>query len=396
MKHAEQVAQTRKLFRYLDEKSTSLAEDCYRNNVSDYTCEHQARLEQELLFRRYPLLVGLSDEIREPGDYLTDDFSGVPLLVTRDADGQVKAFMNVCRHRGSRLVVGRGGGKGNFTCPYHAWCYGLDGSLRAIPFDSAFTDVDRATHGLRALPVIEKYGMVWVMPTPESPLNLDEHLAEATEDLEAFDFGTYSHFETRTLHANLNWKLVIDTFLETYHLSVLHKLTIAPILHSNLATFDAMGNNLRMIGARKTISTLRESPEAEWDLVKHSAIVYVLFPNTVMVQQGDHLETWRVYPDGGPNKSKMHVSLYTPEPSVTEKAKAYWDKNMKLLMATVQEEDFPLAENAQKDFYSGAQDAITFGRNEPALAHFHTRIRAVLDGTDHQVIGGAESGAERS
>lgn len=394
MKHAEQVTQIQKLFDYLDKKSTSLSEECYRNYVSDYICEDQARLEQDVLFRRYPLLVALSDEIRQPGDYLVDDYSGVPVLVTRDSDGQIKAFINVCRHRGSRLVVGRGSGKGNFTCPYHAWCYGLDGSLRSIPCGSAFADVDRATHGLRALPVVEEYGMVWVIPSAHSPLNLHEHLGEMSEDLETFDFDSYHHFETRTLHANLNWKLVVDTFLETYHLSVLHKNTIAPILHSNLATFDAMGNNLRMIAARKSISVLRDSPQSEWDLIKHSAIVYVLFPNTVIVQQGDHLETWRVYPDGGPDKSKMHVSLYTPEPAVTEKAKAYWDKNMDLLMATVQDEDFPLAENAQKDFHSGAQDAITFGRNEPALAHFHTRIRKALYDGNHQADRDAEGGAE--
>lgn len=384
MNHAEQVVQIQKLFRFLDESSTSLAAGFYRNDVSDYTCENQAQLENEVLFRRSPLLVGLSDEVRNPGDYLTDDFSGVPVLVVRDVDGRVNAFMNVCRHRGSRLVDGCGSDKRRFSCPYHAWTYGLDGALQSIPYDSAFTEVDRATHGLRTLPVIEKYGMIWVVPAPESPLNIDEHLAGMAEDLETFAFGNYSHYETRVLHADLNWKLVIDTFLETYHLNVLHKRTIAPILHSNLATFDAMEKNLRMIAARKSIAVLRETPEAEWDLIEHSAIVYVLFPNTVLVQQGDHLETWRVYPDGGPNKSRMHVSLYTPEPAVTDSAKRYWDKNMDLLLATVQNEDFPLATNAQKDFHCGAQETITFGRNEPALTHFHTCIREALRGAEKE------------
>jgi len=71
----------------------------------------------------------------------------------------------------------------------------------------------------------------------------------------------------------------------------------------------------------------------------------------------------------------MHVSLYTPEPAVSESAKRYWDKNMNLLMATVQEEDFPLAQNIQRDFSSGTQASIVFGRNEPALSHFHRAIR---------------------
>ncbi|MEQ8281390.1 MAG: SRPBCC family protein, partial [Parvibaculum sp.] len=188
----------------------------------------------------------------------------------------------------------------------------------------------------------------------------------------------YSHYETRVLRARLNWKLVIDTFLETYHLSTLHKNTIAPILHSNLGTFDGMARNLRMIGARKTIDALRQRPESEWDLIRHSALVYVLFPNTVFIMQGDHLETWRVYPGDSVDESKMHVSLYTPEPAVTDKARKYWTKNMDLLMATVQQEDFPLAENIQRDFHSGAQDFVTFGANEPALAHFHKSVKKTL------------------
>ncbi len=200
------------------------------------------------------------------------------------------------------------------------------------------------------------------------------HLAQMAEDLEAFGLEDYSHYETRILRTELNWKLVIDTFLETYHLSVLHKTTIAPILHSNLTAFDGMGRNLRMIGVRKTVGALRGLPEHDWDLVRHSALVYVLFPNTVFIMQGDHLETWRVYPGKSVDEAVMHVSLYTPEPTVTEKAKAHWDRNMDLLMATVTNEDFPLARNIQRDFHSGAQATITFGANEPALAHFHRSI----------------------
>jgi len=378
MKHDAQVDQIHKIFGYLDTGTTSLADDVYTNEVSDYTCSRQASREVETLFRRSPLLIGLSCEFPSPGDYLTDDFSGIPILVVRDDNGQINAFMNVCRHRGARVADGCGSGKSAFSCPYHAWTYDRKGRLKSIPFESGFEGINKTEHSLRPLPVVEKHGMVWVAPTPGENLEIDGHLAEMAEDLAAFGLDRYSHYETRTLQTRLNWKLVIDTFLETYHLNVLHKNTIAPILHSNIGTFDGMGDNLRMIGVRKTIEVLRDKPEAEWDLVKHSALVYVLFPNTVFIMQGDHLETWRVYPDGGPDAAKMHVSLYTPEPAVTEKAKKYWDKNMDLLMATVLKEDFPLAENIQRDFQSGAQAAITFGRNEPALAHFHRSIKQAL------------------
>lgn len=105
----------------------------------------------------------------------------------------------------------------------------------------------------------------------------------------------------------------------------------------------------------------------------------LLFPNTVFIMQGDHLETFRVYPGADANHSKTHVSLYTPQPATTDSARRHWRNNMDLLMATVEGEDFPLGENIQKDFSSGAQTHITFGRNEPALAHFHQTIDAALN-----------------
>jgi len=378
MKHEAQVEQLRKIFGYLDAGETAMGDAVYRHHVSDYTSPEQAGLEREMLFRHEPLLIGLSCELPNPGDYVTDDFSGVPILVVRNEAGQVNAFINVCRHRGARVASGCGSGKTVFSCPYHAWTYDRSGRLRSIPFEQGFESVDKTSNGLRPLPVVEKYGMIWVMPTPGGSIDIDGHLAGMADDLVAFGLASYSHYETRVLRARLNWKLVIDTFLETYHLSTLHKNTIAPILHSNLGTFDGMARNLRMIGARKTIDALRQRPESEWDLVRHSALVYVLFPNTVFIMQGDHLETWRVYPGDSVDESKMHVSLYTPEPAVTDKARKYWTKNMDLLMATVQQEDFPLAENIQRDFHSGAQDFVTFGANEPALAYFHRSIKKML------------------
>ena len=379
MRHEEQVEQAKKLLEFIASGTTSLAASVYRNDVSGYTCALRAEREREVLFGTTPLLIGLSCEMPASGDYLTDDFSGVPILVVRTDNGTVNAFVNVCSHRGARLVRGRGCNKSRITCPYHAWSYEQSGALRSIPHESGFTGIDKSEHGLRSLAVVEKHGLIWVVPTPDAPMDIDLHLGRLSEDLEAFSLADYHHYETRTLRVDMNWKLVVDTFLETYHLDALHRKTIAPILHGNTATFDAMGQNLRMIGARRTIESLRAEPEAQWDLVKHSAMVYVIFPNTVFIMQGDHLETWRVYPDGGADRAKMHVSLYTPVAASTESAKRYWDKNMDLLMSTVREEDFPLGVNIQKDFRVGTRKSVLYGRNEPALAHFHSMIKEALN-----------------
>lgn len=379
MVRQEQIEQAKKLFSYLDTQTTAMAASVYRNEVSDYTCPEQLARERELFFRRGPLNIGLGCLLPSPGDWMTHDYSGVPILLVRQEDSSLRAFLNVCRHRGARVAEGCGNGARRFTCPYHAWTYGADGKLVARPDERSFAEIDKAARGLRELPVVEKHGMIWLSPTPGEAFDIDAQLGGLERDLAAYGLDTYHHYETRVLERSINWKIVIDTFLESYHLRALHKDTVDPILHSNLGTFDPFARNLRMIIARRTIGKLREKPETEWNIIPYTAIVCVLFPNTVFIMQGDHLETWHVYPTGAdPDRSVMYVSLYTPEKAVTEKARRHWDRNMELLLATVEKEDFPLSEGIQRGFYSGAQDEVLFGRNEPCLHHFHRSVKDAL------------------
>ncbi len=378
MLHEEQVAQGRKLLDHVRNHTTAMADDVYRNEIGDYTCPDQFARERALFFKRGPFAVGLSCLIPSKGDYMTHDHAGVPILLVRQDDGSLRALRNACRHRGARVAEGSGTTR-DFCCRYHGWSYGIDGRLLSRPDDRAFAGIDKAACGLHALPVREKYGMIWLSPTPGSDFDLDEHLAGLGRDFAPYRLESYHHYETRVLRQEINWKVVVDTFLETYHLAALHPRTVNPILHGNLATFDAFGPHLRTIYARRTIGELQNRPAADWNLIPYTAIIYVLFPNTVFIMQGDHVETWHVFPDGNhPDRSAMYVSLYTPEPALTASAKGHWDRNFDLLMATVEGEDFPLSEGMQRGFCSGAQDAVLFGRNEPALQHFHKSIKAAL------------------
>jgi len=378
MLHQDQVEQARKLLAYLETRTTATADGVYRNEVSDYTCPKQLARERELFFKRGPFTIGLSCLLPKPGDYMTHDYAGVPILLVRQADGSLRAVLNVCRHRGARVAEGSGAAR-DFSCPYHGWTYGLDGRLLSRPDDRSFAEIDKAGCALRELEVVEKYGLIWLSPTPGARFDMDAVLGGLDRDLATYGLESYHHYETRVLQRRINWKVVIDTFLESYHLSALHQRTVNPILYSNLGTFDAFGRNLRLIFARRTLGELRAKPEADWRLIPYSAVIYVLFPNTVFVMQGDHVETWHVFPAGnGIDESVMYVTLYTPEPALTASAKGHWDRNFDLLMATVEKEDFPLSEGMQRGFYSGAQDEVLFGRNEPALQHFHKSVKGAL------------------
>ncbi|MGH8597092.1 MAG: aromatic ring-hydroxylating oxygenase subunit alpha, partial [Gammaproteobacteria bacterium] len=125
MNHAEQIAVAKRLLNFISSESTERDPAIYDQPIIEYTSGEIADREQQTLFRERPLCVGLSHDLPQPGCYKTHDLAGVPLLLVRDASGAFKAFLNVCRHRGARVASGCGSTRG-FTCPYHAWAYGLD------------------------------------------------------------------------------------------------------------------------------------------------------------------------------------------------------------------------------------------------------------------------------
>ena len=201
----------------------------------------------------------------------------------------------------------------SLSCPYHGWTYGLDGSLVARPDDPSFAAAERATHGLRALPITEKYGMIWVGPRPGMRLEVDGLLDGVARDLADYALEGYHHYETRVLRREMNWKLAVDTFCETYHLSHLHPDTVGPLFHTNRATFDAFGRNHRLIAARRTIDELRGQREDSWNVFDHTAMIYVLFPNPLLVDQFNKAaQRGGLARAGGPDDQDKSVRLVRP------------------------------------------------------------------------------------
>jgi phenylpropionate dioxygenase-like ring-hydroxylating dioxygenase large terminal subunit len=379
MHHATQVALTRRVLDFVERGTTELAPSVFLNPVSSYTCPKQAEREQQVFFRGHPIFFGLSCELPRPGDYRADDLSDVPLLVVRGAEGRLNAFLNVCRHRGAKVATGTGSGKRLFVCPYHAWTYDLDGRLTRVAPAEGFPNITCEERSLVPLPVAEKHGLIFVQASPGPAIDVDALLGKLAPELASYHFATYAHYQTQTLTKDMNWKLVIDTFLETWHVATLHKATVASIFQPNVNAFDAFGRNGRLIIPRRSLLDCRHAPESRWDLLTHSAIVYTLFPNALLVWQGDHLETWRAFPVGGaPDKCIAEAALFTPKPPATDKEKRHWERNMDLLMRTVDAEDFPICLDIQRGFAAGAQEHITFGRNEPALGHYHRNIQQAL------------------
>jgi phenylpropionate dioxygenase-like ring-hydroxylating dioxygenase large terminal subunit len=303
--------------------------------------------EQQVLFRRHPILMGFASQWPAPGAFSTDDYAGVPILIARGRDGKLRAFLNVCRHRGAKVAQGCGEARA-FSCPYHAWTYDLAGKVIGIPDERCFPGVRDERGALIALPLCEKHGLVWVIPTPAAN--------GATFDID-FDIDSWlgGHLRARVVLASvlvlhdkrviperMNWKILVDTFHEGYHIGFLHKQSLGSILHGNVADFEAFGRNHRLTFPRKKLERLKAEPEESWDLMWNTTVIYSLFPNTILMLQGDHVELSRIFPsEDRVDRAVMELALYVPRAPTTAEERTHWDKNMQLVLDVVTGEDFP-------------------------------------------------------
>jgi phenylpropionate dioxygenase-like ring-hydroxylating dioxygenase large terminal subunit len=179
----------------------------------------------------------------------------------------------------------------------------------------------------------------------------------------------------------MNWKILVDTFHEAYHIGFLHKDSLKEILHGNVTDFVPFAYNHRLVVPRKKLDRLKSEPEQTWDLMWNTSIIYCLFPNTLLIVQGDHVELARIFPrEERVDRAVMELALYVPKAPVSEEEKTHWDRNMQLVLDVVTGEDFPAGRTIQMGLTSGAQTHLVYGRNEPAMIHYHRSLREVLQG----------------
>lgn len=356
--------------------------------ASRYADPSHLMLEQERLFARLPQAVALTADVPEPGSYVSRDQFDLPLVISRGSDGEVRALANVCAHRGGQVV---GGGSASdrgcsrrHTCSYHGWTYDPGGTLVGLPDQGSFPSVEVPGPGLRSLPCIESDGLIWVRPDvagDEAPIVSPPapDLGVLADDFAHFDLDGHEHWRSHRFDLAMNWKLVVDTFLEPYHFASLHRNTVGPIFFSNLCYADRHGPFVRHLIPRRSLAELASQPPETWEIVPHTALVYVLFPATVLVMQIDHIEVWRVWPQGDdPGRCWCDLDFYIPLGPMTDSSERHWENNWRLTIDTVEHEDFRAMAGVQRGVASGAIDTVRFGANEPALIMYHQALDEAL------------------
>ena len=352
------------------------ASEPYAQDVRNYAAPAVLEAERNLLFRGSPLIVAMSADVPDSSSAFSTQADGVPLLIVRDRKGIARVFVNACRHRGTKVFEGRTSVPPVMTCPYHAWSYKHDGTLHKRPQgESCFAGIATDSLALRQLPAAEAFGVI-VARLDGQGFDVDEWAGSIGPELDSYGLDSYVHIETRHHSWDFNWKLALDTFFEAYHVFSLHKDTIDAYIATWPMIIEPRGRHMLTMTPWKSLEDETDPSQ----ILKQATIQHVVFPNTIIAHQIDHVETWSVYPDGDdPTRCVITTSLYAPRAPETDKERARWGRALDVLLKVITTEDFPQTLSIQHAINSGfGPDTFLFGQNEPGLMKFHRQLGEVL------------------
>lgn len=381
MDKSERLRVLNTLTAHIASGTTADAGGIMRVPMSDFTCPQLFTQEQDVFFRHTPLCMGLSSELPEPNTYWSDNATGIPILMVRDGGGNFRAYANACRHRGSKVVPEGRGSKKSFTCPFHAWTYGIDGNLLKVYKDSHFGNVSNMNLSLIALPSAELHGTLWVRPTQGDPIDEDECLAGLQDDLVHWNLSDHPVAGTQVIDARMNWKLGIDSYGEIYHLNILHAKTAVKENLGNLQAINSFNKNLRMVVANQKLNLMRLlMPNMDhWPYRQITSTVYFLYPNVIMMVDTFGVDLLRIFPlEESPSRSRTIHTWYI-HPNVQQHFETHeisYEDRLETFRDAVAKEDYEMGEDVQLNAEMGILSEVVLGRNEGALHHFDNAHRA--------------------
>ncbi|QMW23866.1 aromatic ring-hydroxylating oxygenase subunit alpha [Sandaracinobacteroides saxicola] len=359
--------------------TTEMAAAPMRVAASAYTCPERFERERVALFRRMPLVAGLSRDLPAPGDVMRFEAAGPSIIVARGKDGVVRAFRNLCTHRGAKLLTGEEGvceHRARLTCPFHAWTFDLEGRLVGQPGKAGFDGGD----ALWPVACEERHGVIFVQP--EGAMDLDAHLGELEPVLAMLELGGAEPVKRGHIDAATNWKYALDTYGEGYHFASLHPGNIGITHISDVAVVDELAPfHHRVSFPTKAMAALRGVPEAAWPAMDYGGVHY-LFPNTVIfvgaVEPGKtFVQLFRLFPESV-GQMRCQFAVYAPGGvrDATHRAEVAMAYDM--TEAVVRTEDYRVAAEAFANLREApAGFELVLGRNEGVLQRAARSMAAI-------------------
>ena len=376
---ADDVQIVRRVLAHIDAGTTDEGE-VWREPVENYL--EPTRFADELrLLRSLPSVFIPSAAIPYRGDHVERVCFGTPLFAVRGNDGRARVFRNACRHRGMPLVEGRGCSRA-LVCRYHGWTYRLDGPLAHVPHANAFPDLNMSARGLVEVTSIEADGLI-VIGALEPDAAQSSLRGCAEEAMAALSDG--SPWRDKLLPAErlvgensvllqINWKVLVEQFLEGYHIRSTHHETFFPLQYDDLNVVEMFGPNSRITFPFRNIERLRNRPESMWTIERRATFVYQLFPNVMLATFPDQVIVVVVDPIAVDHSRITSYNVAKPEVAEAVTGAAGDAGTAPSLLTRGALEDNEMSAGVQRGLHAGANEFVEFGRHESAIGHFHATL----------------------
>jgi phenylpropionate dioxygenase-like ring-hydroxylating dioxygenase large terminal subunit len=364
-------------------RETDRADSALAVPATAYTCPDRFALEQQKLFREMPLVAGLSQDIPNPGDVMLFEAAGPSILVGRAKDGTVRAFRNLCTHRGAKLLLGEEAActrRPRLTCPFHAWTFDLEGQLVAQPGKAGFEGHPEGARPLFPVAAQEWNGLVFVQP--EGEMDLEAHLGDFAELLSMLELDKAEPVKRGHIDCAANWKYALDTYGEGYHFASLHPNNIGITHLSDVGVFDPYGRHHRISFPTRAMADLSSIPSEEWPTSDYGG-VHFLFPNTVIfvgsVEPGKtFVQLFRLFPSAV-DKMRCQFAVYAPGGVRDEAHRHESEMGYDLTKQVVETEDYKQSEQSYANLKAAPPGFhVILGSNEIALQRLQRNIAEVL------------------
>jgi len=343
-----------------------------------YTDPRIMDLERRAVFTRSWQMVGRTDQVREPGQFITHDLAGEPILVVRGSDKILRGFFNVCRHHAAAVVTECEGRANNLRCPYHGWTYSLEGELKGTPDFAGVCQFDRAANGLAQIETAVWENWVFVKLESDE-LSLDDFLgANLTAQMRSLNIGKLHWMERRRYTLDCNWKVFVDNYLDGgYHVPHLHKglasvLDYSQYTISNGERFCLQSSPVGAAGAEAETGAVR---------VGESALYYWIYPNLMINWYEGVMDTNLVCPRGV-DRTEVIFDFYFAD--ISEQAREYNLASINI-GERIQSEDVAICHSVQRGLASRGYEAGRLSVRREAGEHLFHRLlykdlKAGLDG----------------
>lgn len=383
-----------------------------------YVGEDRFAQEAELLGKIW-LNIADEFEVANPGDWIVREVAArnTSVLISRDAKGVLRAFHNICRHRGMQLVWGKEGNGTRFSCPYHAWTYSADGALKALPDEECFPGLDKEESALRPIAIGVWEGFIYINLDPAPAQTLEEFMAPVSARFRNLPLKGFTRHAKMRARMNSNWKLLLEAQSESYHIRALHARTVSSMVSSNANPFchplfwEGMGPHRTWSTAINPMFELSETrPVQKFAFMASAQIVAAKgaagldeappsgFKGDVAIDRGDPTiwgsDNMVIFPhiqvNSGGNGCWMH-RFWPVSADVTDWESQYYftpprnlrqDFAQNYTMAFNRDtliEDNNACSRQQSVLKSGAVDFIQFGTQEMACRHNAAVVQAAID-----------------